>query len=439
MLPADLTDPDELSAAVKELHVFLKAQLTFLPSMALTIFSPESTCCPSQFLGKEEMLKVDLTASLLTIVLGPVYASNSFLSPNIGKRDGKNHIHLHSRDKQRRDKARFWAVQGVRPPDFAGPMTLAESVEAQLNFTKNIEIGDTGKFISHHRSTIWLEDDTVKPMCQTTNPVAFDHAQPRRQKSLLVSFAIARYSSHLGKQARMQLEANALKKGTYKFFTYNVVLNSPSTSLLSNPTKKELSLSWPQPHPIGSQLDRLVRLALTHPSHELFRVKVDSNRILPEGIRGQELVGLFGRVKIVHLCFDVVSIRILVVHTGGSTVIHAPEGPHRMLLTLLVCKRQVIQVAEREGDVLHACRVLHVIGSAREASNENSVVFLVVGQEAHVVTLERDPRPEKGLPEFVHSLVLVGSKDNVSQSTGTDDLWPRLNWLLCHRSCLVCL
>jgi NAD(P)-dependent dehydrogenase (short-subunit alcohol dehydrogenase family) len=42
--------------------------------------NPESSYHPSQWIGKEELLKEDMTESFLVNVLGPVYTINAFLS-----------------------------------------------------------------------------------------------------------------------------------------------------------------------------------------------------------------------------------------------------------------------------------------------------------------------------------------------------------------------
>ena len=41
-------------------------------------------------------------------------------------------------------------------PDFKGPITPEESVNAQLKVIKEVGINETGNFISHHGNRKWL-------------------------------------------------------------------------------------------------------------------------------------------------------------------------------------------------------------------------------------------------------------------------------------------
>lgn len=80
ILEGDMVDHVSLASAAKETEKITGGWLDVLIVNGGYVKSPESSYHPSQWIGKEELLKEDLTESFLVNVLGPVYTINAFLA-----------------------------------------------------------------------------------------------------------------------------------------------------------------------------------------------------------------------------------------------------------------------------------------------------------------------------------------------------------------------
>lgn len=146
---------------------------------------------------------------------------------------------------------------------------------------------------------------------------------------------------------------------------------------------------------------------------QLLRVEIRPYRILSKVRRSHELVRLVICVKVVHLCLDLVPIRVLVVDTRSRPVIYAPAGLDTQSLALCVRQHQIVQRVECERRMMETTRLDHLLGCAGQSDDGNAMMFIVVTEEAKNVVLVTDFCPEELLVVIDHVLVVVGPKNDV--------------------------
>lgn len=79
VLQADLVDYKALSIAAEQVSQITGGSVDFLIVNGAYVSHETADISPTQFIGKEDLLKSDLEKSFLTNVLGPLYTINSFL------------------------------------------------------------------------------------------------------------------------------------------------------------------------------------------------------------------------------------------------------------------------------------------------------------------------------------------------------------------------
>jgi NAD(P)-dependent dehydrogenase (short-subunit alcohol dehydrogenase family) len=112
IMDADLTDYNALYRAAEETSKFIGGSLDYLIVNGAYTSPDTAPIAPSQYVGKEDYLKSELTTSFLTNVLGPLYTINAFL-PLIRKGAAKKIVVISS---------------GLSDPEFAQICGLPGSV-----------------------------------------------------------------------------------------------------------------------------------------------------------------------------------------------------------------------------------------------------------------------------------------------------------------------
>ena len=90
-----------------------------------------------------------------------------------------------------------------------------------------------------------------------------------------------------------------------------------------------------------SSLEFFLTLAGLQSRDNVFGVEIGSYRILCKGKTFHELIGVLSRIEIVHLRFEHVAVGILVVDTGGRTVIDTPVWLNSRPLALAVGQKKI--------------------------------------------------------------------------------------------------
>ncbi|KFY83068.1 hypothetical protein V500_10188 [Pseudogymnoascus sp. VKM F-4518 (FW-2643)] len=214
ILQADLTDHKALLDAAEETSSLTGGSLDVLIVNGAYVSNETASLAPTQFIGREDFLKSDLKTSFLTNVLGPWYTINCFLSlirvgitkkiivistgmsdpdfaqiagipssvPYTVSKAGTNMLVtkysielkpdgiivlalspglVNTKEKaptpeELSQYAVLFAQFKSYAPDFVGPISPKESVEAQLKVIKKVTMDDSGKFLSHHGTKTWL-------------------------------------------------------------------------------------------------------------------------------------------------------------------------------------------------------------------------------------------------------------------------------------------
>ncbi|KAH7378921.1 hypothetical protein BKA64DRAFT_750149 [Cadophora sp. MPI-SDFR-AT-0126] len=214
ILQADLTDQKALLVAAEETSSLTGGSLDFLIVNGAYVSYETAGLAPTQFIGREDFLVSELKTSFLTNVLGPWCTINCFL-PLIRAGITKKIIVI-STGMSDPDFAQIAGIPGSVPytvskagtnmlvtkysielkaegiivlalspglvntqekkftpeesaqyailltqfksyaPNFVGPISPKESVGAQLKVITKVTIEDSGKFLSHHGTKIWL-------------------------------------------------------------------------------------------------------------------------------------------------------------------------------------------------------------------------------------------------------------------------------------------
>lgn len=79
LVTADLTDPEALATAAKATAEFTGGAVDYLIVNGAFVSEDTQALSPTDFIGKENLFKDDLTKSFMTNVAGPLYAINAFL------------------------------------------------------------------------------------------------------------------------------------------------------------------------------------------------------------------------------------------------------------------------------------------------------------------------------------------------------------------------
>lgn len=103
---------------------------------------------------------------------------------------------------------------------------------------------------------------------------------------------------------------------------------------------------------IRSLHDGLWILAQSQPLYQVLRIKVDANGIFSKFLCVEKLCGFLDCVKVVDLYFNLVSVRVLVVHARGRSMVHAPDGHNPTSFALPVRDSEILQVRKSICDVL---------------------------------------------------------------------------------------
>src|ERR1700677_4835868 len=108
---------------------------------------------------------------------------------------------------------------------------------------------------------------------------------------------------------------------------------------------------WSNLYPL---FDGLLILSALQPTNEVFGVKICPHRIFGKLARHHETIGLFIGLKVVHLSFDLIAIWVFVIHAGCWAMVHTPERCDPPLLSLSICKCEILECAKGERNVFES-------------------------------------------------------------------------------------
>jgi len=160
---------------------------------------------------------------------------------------------------------------------------------------------------------------------------------------------------------------------------------------------------------------------------QILHLEIDSDGILNEILGGRHVGGCFLLgIEVFDLCLELVSVWVCIVHACCWSMIDTPEGGDALGFPLHISHDEIFEGIECEGNMGESARGWVLGTDARNLSNCDAVVLVVVGEKRQKVILVARLCAEELLIEVYHLGELCGLENDMGEFGGFDRFGGRI-------------